>query len=1005
MQFKQKSIFLRKKVTISIGFLLFFALLFLGVFGFVHAVDLPDVPNDVAAVADVGYLNVTVTWSAPTPNGSQLPTQYFINAKRPTADWTDSDVVATSTDGITFTTTLQLPGYGDFDIGVVAGNDLGQGPASIISYTTPGSASTTSITSCAQLQAIDADPLTGYADNYNITVATIDCTGIDFQTLSWNLPFSGIFDGQLNTITNFSITQTIKNQGLFTIANRATIENLTVIGIVSGESNLGVLVGNGTNLTIQYITSNVTVSGSSGSVGGLVGNLVTQSGTSTFSHNTILGSVSAGTIVAGGLVGEADLLSAATLQMDNNSVSATISSVGLYAGGLVGFVNYNATRNGVDSSAVFNTNTSTGNVSSSTDGSIGGMIGQVSELNTATGTINFTFTNNSSVGNVTGAGASVGGLIGFAYSESDSSGPANFTVSGNSYATGTVSSTGANVGGLFGAYEAHEYTGTGIVTYTFSQNKTGGTISGVAYTGGQFGYISSQDDTASDRISGTISQSYSFATIGGTGPLSGGFAGDLLSLHVSQPSVVQLTVSDIYANGAVTGDLQVGGLIGEIETAHVFLQRSYASGSVTGINTFSSNDAGGLVGHIEGGIVRDSFSSGAVSNFVSTTGGFIGTKNSLTISDSFYDKIGSLQSTCLTSGDISGCTAVNTLGVPNSTYFYNTSTNAPFSGGTTNWDFAPVGVWIKHPATYPTLYAFDTSTAPVVSITAPASSDTVLTWAPVVNWGTSSTCTYSYTTVFSTVDCSQNGADIPAPAEGSATLHVQGASVSDKLSTVASSTFTYSPDSAPVFSAISVSPAQTTSTITWTTDKNASSKVEYGLTTGYGTLTTETDTSTRVILHSAIVSGLTCGTTYYFRVISTDILGTTGTSSGLSFSTSACSTTTTTRMSGGGGFIFLQPQNIPLQKTSHHIFKFTFGLGMRSFDVFELQKYLNTHGIFVTKDGPGSVGNETTYFGLATKKALTLFQEFHSVDILEPLGLKKGTGIFGPSTMKYMNSH
>ncbi|MEI6238496.1 MAG: peptidoglycan-binding domain-containing protein, partial [bacterium] len=70
-----------------------------------------------------------------------------------------------------------------------------------------------------------------------------------------------------------------------------------------------------------------------------------------------------------------------------------------------------------------------------------------------------------------------------------------------------------------------------------------------------------------------------------------------------------------------------------------------------------------------------------------------------------------------------------------------------------------------------------------------------------------------------------------------------------------------------------------------------------------------------------------------------------------------------------------------------------------------LQIYLNDHGYTVSKTGAGSNGKESTYFGLATQKALIKYQEYYAKEILIPNGLKKGTGVFGISTMKVVNGH
>jgi hypothetical protein len=68
-----------------------------------------------------------------------------------------------------------------------------------------------------------------------------------------------------------------------------------------------------------------------------------------------------------------------------------------------------------------------------------------------------------------------------------------------------------------------------------------------------------------------------------------------------------------------------------------------------------------------------------------------------------------------------------------------------------------------------------------------------------------------------------------------------------------------------------------TATITWTTDRDSDSSVEYGLSSG-NYFTTQASNTSQVTSHSIGLNNLSAGTTYYYRVQWTDIDGNTGTS-------------------------------------------------------------------------------------------------------------------------------
>lgn len=99
------------------------------------------------------------------------------------------------------------------------------------------------------------------------------------------------------------------------------------------------------------------------------------------------------------------------------------------------------------------------------------------------------------------------------------------------------------------------------------------------------------------------------------------------------------------------------------------------------------------------------------------------------------------------------------------------------------------------------------------------------------------------------------------------------------------------------------------------------------------------------------------------------------------------------------------PSVLATAATSTKTFLFTRTLrqGSTGADVKTLQKFLNTHGFIIAARDAGSLGNETTFYGPATAKAVKKFQENHKDTILKPFNLEQGTGIFGVATLTFVN--
>jgi len=185
------------------------------------------------------------------------------------------------------------------------------------------------------------------------------------------------------------------------------------------------------------------------------------------------------------------------------------------------------------------------------------------------------------------------------------------------------------------------------------------------------------------------------------------------------------------------------------------------------------------------------------------------------------------------------------------------------------------------------------STAPAISAVAAGSitgTSAAVTWT--TDEASDSQVEYGTTTTYgslSALDANLVTAhDVALSGLAGSTLYhyrVLSRDAAGNRATGADSTFTTSADtSGPVISAITVgSIAGTTAVVAWSTDEASDSQVAYGLTTGYGTVTT-LDTSL-VLAHSVPLSGLTLSTTYHYCVLSRDTAGNLTTSADGTFTT------------------------------------------------------------------------------------------------------------------------
>lgn len=84
----------------------------------------------------------------------------------------------------------------------------------------------------------------------------------------------------------------------------------------------------------------------------------------------------------------------------------------------------------------------------------------------------------------------------------------------------------------------------------------------------------------------------------------------------------------------------------------------------------------------------------------------------------------------------------------------------------------------------------------------------------------------------------------------------------DVMIAVRTNTFGTPPVGTPVIGNVSAAPSDVLATMTWTTDQSSDSVIEYGLSTSYGSSTTNTSS---LYYHTLAISGLTPNTTYHYR--------------------------------------------------------------------------------------------------------------------------------------------
>lgn len=548
------------------------------------------------------------------------------------------------------------------------------------SITLSGSNSSLNIGGVGYTLIRDISGLQAVSASGNFALATdLDASA----TRSWNggqgfaplQGFSGAFTGLGHAVDSLTITRgTENNVGLFqavsgqvrdlTLSNAAITGNITV-GAVSGSlsgnlsgihvtgsvlgngSNVGGLVGQITNGTLQGSSSTATVTGLS-NVGGLAGTVQNGTLTDAYATGAVTGTISNSSAFAGGLVG--NVFDSATLT--NTYASGRVQGY-TATGGLIGgtflstitFANsyWDVNSTGQASSASGGTAITSANARNQStyngfdftntwvmfEGDTRPMLR--SEYSTAVYTphalqlIGMNLAGNYRLGTSLDLGAAlaaggngyyadVWGASGFKPLGSDTG---SFTGSFNGQGFGlnglTINRASTNYVGLFGYTSGATLVNVKLV---------GGSVTGSDGVGALVGYMTG----------GTLGSASASTTVSGT---STGEAntGGLVGTNDGG------AIADASASGNVTGaGYQVGGLVG-INFNGGSITRAYATGNVTGTNPNNGiGYVGGLVGANgysgNGGSISQSYATGTVRAAAGPIGGFVG-HNEGSITDSY----------------------------------------------------------------------------------------------------------------------------------------------------------------------------------------------------------------------------------------------------------------------------------------------------------------------------------------------------------------------------------
>ncbi len=797
------------------------------------------------------------------------------------------------------------------------------------------------ITTCSQLEEVSNVPSADYTLGNDINCGSFG----NFNPIATSTNFSGVLNGDGKTISNLTIVSTSSNYGgLFGRTSGALIEDFTV----SNESVSGTQI---------YIGSLVAYE-----IAGTTINKVAISSSTLFGDNNSSGNFIGGFI--GGISGN----SAATTTIENSYAQATISDTYSYSriGGFVGDYETAGIAQGAIQNAYFE-----GSLNGTGYQLIAGMFGQFNNYLNQTEKVAI---NNVFVSTTMVASGTPPGMIDNTYN-------ANSPTFTNSFydAKGISSST-------MKCYPSGNYSGCNAVNTASNLNAT---------------YFEN-NSTNAPFPSWDFSKIWSVA------------AGYPVLQFLPQPTI-SLTTSTALSFAANTSSTATSSAVVTIgNTGDVSSTLDWSASSSQAWLTFST---------ASGSLAANTTTS--IQLIVNPTGLAIGTyTGTATISDQNASNLSQTLAVTLTvtappvavlKVTTSSFSSFNPImaGASTTNSFFTIS-NTGIASTTLNWTATTTQPWV---------------TFQVISGAVPGGSSALP--LVTVDAGNLTNGTYNATATISDPAASSSPAIIPITMTVLGPILTYDASATPSFSATQGDTAT----SSQTFTISNTSVSSTTmfttlaSSASWLTFDHATSSMTGGSSTPFLFIANPTGLTAGTYNATATITGTFAAKSPGTVAVAYTIApaASSGTSSPTVVDVAAgyaiapiipstpitSATTTSTNVFASVSTSSLQTEINSLKGELHaleakagttsssfpYVFTRNLTIGLNGSDVEVLQQYLNTHGFSLvsTPTSPGSLGYETKYFGMATEKALSLFQK--SVGITPP------AGYFGPITRAYIEGH